>query len=81
MWLIGALCALCVVAVALQERELIENSSGKMVLLGKLLPKLRKEGRRVLIFSQFKIMLVRTGRSPLSNTYIHTWPVSYAMTE
>ncbi|KAL6771482.1 hypothetical protein ACKKBG_A26555 [Auxenochlorella protothecoides x Auxenochlorella symbiontica] len=32
-------------------------ASGKMLLLSKLLPKLRSEGRKVLIFSQFKIML------------------------
>ena len=32
-------------------------ASGKMVLLDKLLPRLRAEGRRVLIFSQFKGML------------------------
>ena len=35
----------------------IESASGKMTLLSKLLPKLRGEGRKVLIFSQFKIML------------------------
>ena len=29
------------------------SGSGKMVLLHKLLPKLRAEGRKVLIFSQF----------------------------
>ncbi len=28
------------------ERDLLERSSGKMVLLGKLLPKLRAEGKR-----------------------------------
>lgn len=32
-------------------------SSGKMVLLDKLLPKLRREGHKVLIFSQFVKML------------------------
>ena len=31
--------------------------SGQMVLLDKLLPRLRAEGKRVLLFSQFKIML------------------------
>ncbi len=31
--------------------------SGKLVLLEKLLPKLKKEGHRVLMFSQFKMML------------------------
>ena len=31
--------------------------SGKMVLLDKLLPKLKAEGHRVLIFSQFTMML------------------------
>jgi len=41
------------------ERELgfVVKSSGKMVLLQKLLAKLKAEGRKVLIFSQFKIML------------------------
>lgn len=33
------------------------NASGKTILLSKLLPKLKTEGHRVLIFSQFKIML------------------------
>mmetsp|Transcript_4717 Transcript_4717/g.8359 ORF Transcript_4717/g.8359 Transcript_4717/m.8359 type:complete len:1668 (+) Transcript_4717:195-5198(+) len=33
------------------------QASGKMVLLDKLLAKLRKEGHKVLIFSQFKMML------------------------
>jgi len=37
--------------------EALEAASGKLSLLGKLLPKLRSEGRKVLIFSQFKIML------------------------
>jgi len=31
--------------------------SGKLVLLDKLLPRLKEDGNRVLIFSQFKIML------------------------
>lgn len=42
------------------QRDQIESlvqSSGKMLLLHKLLPKLQKEGHKVLIFSQFKIML------------------------
>ncbi|GLI59359.1 hypothetical protein VaNZ11_001224 [Volvox africanus] len=39
------------------ELELLVRGSGKMVLLHKLLHKLRAEGRRVLIFSQFVIML------------------------
>lgn len=37
--------------------EALEAASGKLMLLGKLLTKLRSEGRKVLIFSQFKIML------------------------
>lgn len=37
--------------------ELLVQSSGKLVFLDKLLPKLRAEGHRCLIFSQFKIML------------------------
>ena len=33
------------------------NASGKLVLLDKLLPRLKADGHRILIFSQFKIML------------------------
>ncbi|DAZ97744.1 TPA: hypothetical protein N0F65_009024 [Lagenidium giganteum] len=40
-----------------QIRELLVTTSGKLVLLDKLLPPLRENGHRVLIFSQFKIML------------------------
>lgn len=40
-----------------RELEFLVGASGKMVLLSKLLPKLKGEGRRVLIFSQFRIML------------------------
>ncbi|KAG2455048.1 hypothetical protein HYH02_000873 [Chlamydomonas schloesseri] len=39
------------------ETELLVRGSGKMTLLHKLLPKLRAEGKRVLIFSQFVVML------------------------
>lgn len=39
-----------------QFKELVEGSA-KLVLLEKLLPKLRAAGHRVLIFSQFKIVL------------------------
>ena len=35
----------------------IINSSGKMVLVKKLLEKFKKEGKKVLIFSQFTHML------------------------
>ena len=42
---------------ALSEVDHLVNSSGKMLLLHKLLPKLKAEGHKVLIFSQFKIML------------------------
>ena len=37
--------------------DMMVESSGKLVLLDKLLPKLRLDGHRVLIFSQFRIML------------------------
>jgi len=37
--------------------ELLISASGKMVLLSKLLPKLKAEGHKVLIFSQFKLVL------------------------
>jgi len=43
--------------IAIDDRDMIVASSGKMLLLSKLLPKLRREGRKLLIFSQFKIML------------------------
>ena len=33
------------------------DASGKLVLLDKLLPRLKADGHRVLMFSQFKIML------------------------
>ncbi|KAK9793449.1 hypothetical protein WJX73_007753 [Symbiochloris irregularis] len=39
------------------ELDFLIHASGKMVLLFKLLPKLRQEGKKVLVFSQFKIML------------------------
>ena len=39
------------------ELDLMVSSCGKMQLIHKLLPKLRKENKKVLIFSQFKIML------------------------
>ncbi|TDH68795.1 hypothetical protein CCR75_005397 [Bremia lactucae] len=37
--------------------ESLVDTSGKLVLLDKLLPRLKDSGHRVLIFSQFKIML------------------------
>ena len=39
------------------EADFIVKASGKLVLLDKLLPKLKEDGHRLLIFSQFKIML------------------------
>jgi chromodomain-helicase-DNA-binding protein 7 len=39
------------------EADFLVQASGKLVLLDKLLPKLKEGGHRVLIFSQFKIML------------------------
>lgn len=44
------------VSEAEQHRNLTE-ASAKLVLLDKLLPKLHAKGHRVLIFSQFKIVL------------------------
>ncbi|CAI5728296.1 unnamed protein product [Hyaloperonospora brassicae] len=40
-----------------QISESLVDSSGKLVLLNKLLPRLKESGHRVLIFSQFRIML------------------------
>ena len=37
--------------------DVIIKASAKMTLLDKLLPKLKSEGHRVLIFSQFRVML------------------------
>jgi len=39
------------------EGDFLTKASGKLVLLDKLLPRLKEEGHRVLLFSQFKIML------------------------
>lgn len=39
------------------EGDFLVKASGKLVLLDKLLPKLKEDGHRVLVFSQFKIML------------------------
>ena len=39
------------------EGDFVTNGSGKLVLLDKLLPRLKEKGHRILIFSQFKIML------------------------
>ena len=39
------------------EGNFLVKSSGKLVLLDKLLPRLQEKGHRVLMFSQFKIML------------------------
>lgn len=39
------------------DAESLVKASGKLVLLDKLLPKLKDGGHRVLLFSQFKIML------------------------
>lgn len=41
----------------LSEADHLVKASGKLVLLDKLLPRLKEEGHRILIFSQFKIML------------------------
>ena len=40
-----------------QPLDMITQSSGKMMLLNKLLPKLKAEGHKVLVFSQFAIVL------------------------
>ena len=40
-----------------EAREALLTASGKLVLLDKLLPKLRSEDHRVLLFSQFATML------------------------
>ncbi|KAL9182865.1 hypothetical protein ACHAXT_004144 [Thalassiosira profunda] len=37
--------------------ESMVNASGKFVLLDKLLPRMKADGHRILLFSQFKIML------------------------
>jgi SNF2 family DNA or RNA helicase len=40
-----------------EEADFLARGSGKLVLLDKLLPRLKENGHRILIFSQFKIML------------------------
>ena len=42
---------------AMSEGDFLTKASGKLVLLDKLLPRLKEQGHRVLLFSQFKIML------------------------
>lgn len=42
---------------AMDEADFMTQGSGKFVLLEKLLPRLKQDGHRVLIFSQFKILL------------------------
>ncbi|CAB9502027.1 Chromodomain-helicase-DNA-binding protein [Seminavis robusta] len=42
---------------ALSDGDLLVKGSGKLVLLDKLLPRLKDNGHRILLFSQFKIML------------------------
>ena len=45
------------------------QSSGKFVLLRKLLPKLKADGHRVLIFSQFtKVLDLTSDTPPLTRT-------------
>jgi SNF2 family DNA or RNA helicase len=39
------------------EGDFVAGGSGKLILLDKLLPRLKENGHRVLLFSQFKIML------------------------
>lgn len=51
--------------------EALCQSSGKMLLLDKLLPMLKDAGRRVLIFSQFTMML------DLLEDYLHSKDYSY----
>jgi superfamily II DNA or RNA helicase len=41
----------------ISEADFLVMGSGKLILLDKLLPRLKVEGHRVLLFSQFKIML------------------------
>eukprot|EP00980_Cylindrotheca_fusiformis_P030318 scaffold24653_cov157-Cylindrotheca_fusiformis.AAC.2 len=41
----------------LSETDFLSQGSGKFVLLDKLLPRLKQDGHRILLFSQFKIML------------------------
>mmetsp|Transcript_9183 Transcript_9183/g.21889 ORF Transcript_9183/g.21889 Transcript_9183/m.21889 type:complete len:2363 (+) Transcript_9183:217-7305(+) len=43
--------------VFVTEADFLSKGSGKFVLLDKLLPRLKENGHRVLLFSQFKIML------------------------
>ena len=41
----------------MNEGDFVTKASGKLVLLDKLLPRLKQDGHRILLFSQFKIML------------------------
>ena len=55
----------------MSEGDLLVSASGKLVLLDKLLPRLKENGHRVLIFSQFKIML------DVLEDYLHTREVNF----
>ena len=55
----------------LSEGDLLVSASGKLVLLDKLLPRLKENGHRVLIFSQFKIML------DVLEDYLHSREVNF----
>ena len=58
----------------LSQKEALARASGKMVLLAKLLPKLRAQGKRVLIFSQVRAKgcssSARLGLGPLIFTQV-----------
>uniref|UniRef100_A0A7S2K935 Uncharacterized protein n=1 Tax=Leptocylindrus danicus TaxID=163516 RepID=A0A7S2K935_9STRA len=55
----------------ISEGDFLVRASGKLVLLDKLLPYLRENGHRVLLFSQFKIML------DIIEDYLHNRDFSY----
>jgi len=56
---------------SLLEGDLLVAASGKLVLLDKLLPRLKEKGHRILIFSQFKIML------DVLEDYLHAREVNF----
>lgn len=61
----------------LSEGDFLVKASGKLVLLDKLLPRLKADGHRVLIFSQFKVRRMKLLLFLISMTRLPTLPYCY----
>ena len=80
-FLIGSLCSFF---IFLCFRQMLE-SSGKLQLLDKLMMKLKEQGHRVLIFSQFKGMLDMLQNYCVYKVFIsqysNYWPFGFCTVE